>query len=228
LTLVEGLVASPWNVETTNSVINQQVNLFQPMFRKERKLLSFRVLLQACAVVFVLLMLMSGYGIRQTTRMQTDLAQLQGQLDRRVAQLGELAARLAQRKTDTSAAQELARLEQEVTARRRVVDALTRVRDTYTRGVSGYMESFARQAPKGIWLTGFVVQAGGEGLVIRGSALKPALVPSFLQRLTEETTLAGTHFGLLQIEREDAATRQVDFTLYTGSEPPPVPAEDGP
>lgn len=209
-------------------MINQQVNLFQPIFRKERKLLSFRVLLQASVVVFVLLMLMYGYGIRQTTRMQADLAQLQGQLDRRVAQVGELATRLAQRKTDTSAAQELARLDQEVAARRRVVDALTRVRDTYTRGVSGYMESFARQAPKGIWLTGFVVQAGGEVLVIRGSALKPALVPSFLQRLTEEATLAGTHFGLLQIEREDSASRQVDFTLYTGSEPPPEAREDGP
>ncbi len=198
------------------------------MFRKERKLLSFRVLLQACAVVFVLLMSMLGYGMRQTAQMQADLSQLQGQLDRRVAQVGELATRLAQRKTDTSAAQELARLEQEATARRRVVDALTRVRDTYTRGVSGYMESFARQAPKGIWLTGFVVQAGGEGLVIRGRALQPALVPSFLQRLTEETTLAGTRFGLLQMEREGTASRQVDFTLYTGSEPPPEPVEDRP
>lgn len=225
MTLVEGLAAPLWNVETTNSVINQQVNLFQPMFRKERKLLSFRVLLQACAVVFVLLVSMYGYGMRQTAEMQADLSQLQGQLDRRVAQVEELATRLAQRKTDTSAAQELARLEQEMAARRRVVDALTRVRDTYTRGVSGYMESFARQAPKGVWLTGFVVQAGGEGLVIRGSALKPALVPSFIQRLTEETTLAGTHFGLLQIEREDTASRQVDFTLYTGSEPPPEPEE---
>ena len=44
-------MAPLWNVETTNSVINQQVNLFQPMFRKEHKLLSFRVLLQACARV---------------------------------------------------------------------------------------------------------------------------------------------------------------------------------
>ncbi len=198
------------------------------MFRKERKLLSFRVLLQACAVVFVLLMLMVGYGVRQSAQMQADLAQLQGQLDRRVAQVEELATRLAQHNTDTSAAQELARLEQEMAARRRVVDDLTRVRDTYTHGVSGYMESFARQAPKGVWLTGFMVQAGGEGLVIRGRALQPALVASFLQRLTKEATLAGTHFGLLQIEREDAATRQVDFTLYTGSEPPPESMEDRP
>ena len=196
------------------------------MFRKERKLLSFRVLLQACAVVLVLLMSMYGYGVRQGAQMQADLQQLQTQLDRRMAQVEALATRLAQRKTDTSAAQELARLEQELAARRRVVEALTRVRDSYTRGVSGYMESFARQAPKGVWLTGFVVQAGGEALVIRGGALRPALVPDFLQGLAGEATLAGTHFGLLQIEREDSARRQVDFTLYTGSEPPPETAED--
>lgn len=198
------------------------------MFRKERKLLSFRVLLQACAVVFVLLMSMYGYGLRQSVQMQADLAQLQGQLERRAAQVEALATRLAQRKTDTSAAQERARLERELVARRRVVEALTRVRDSYTRGVSGYMESFARQAPQGVWLTGFVVQAGGEALVIRGGALRPALVPDFLQRLASEPTLAGTHFGLLQIERGDAASRQLDFILYTGSEPPVETRGDGP
>jgi len=197
------------------------------MFRKERKLLSFRVLLQACAVVLALLMLMYGYGVRQTGQMQADLQRLQGQLDRRVAQVGELAARLAQRRTDTSAAQELVRLEQEMAARRQVVDVLTRMRDGFTHGVSGYLESFARQAPRGVWLTGFVVQDGGDGLVIRGSALEPALVPAFLQRLAGESTLAGTRFGLLQIEREEPRTRQVDFVLYTGSEPPPLPGEGG-
>ena len=217
-----------WEAETTNRVINQQVNLFQPMFRKERKLLTFRVLLQACAVVLALLLLMYGYGVQQTRQVQADLDQLQAQLDRRVAQVEELAARLARRKTDTSAAQELARLEREMTARRRVIDALTRVRDSYTRGVSGYLQSFARQAPRGVWLTGFVVQAGGEGLVIRGSALTPELVPSFLQGLSGEAALAGTHFGLLQIQREDRRSRQVGFTLYTGSEPPPEPEEARP
>jgi hypothetical protein len=64
------------------------------------------------------------------------------------------------------------------------------------------------------------VQAGGEGLVIRGSSLKSALVPTFLQRLASESTLKGTEFGLLQIQREDPDTHFVDFTVYTGTEPP--------
>jgi hypothetical protein len=200
-------------------MINQQVNLFQPIFRKERKLLSFRVLVQASGMVVLTLLLLYGWGAWQTRAMRADLAQLQGQMTQRSAQLAALGAQLAQARPESGPQQELARLEREMLARRKVVDALTQVRETYTEGVSGYMESFARQSPQGLWLTGFTVQAGGEGLVIRGSALKPELVPSFIQQLASETTLSGTRFGLLQIQREDKKDN-VDFTLYTGTEPP--------
>ncbi len=202
----------------------QQVNLFQPIFRKERKLLSFRVLLQASAAVVVVLVFLYGWGVQQSRQIQTDLALLQSLADQRSAQLGDVTAKLASRKPDTGLQQKLARLERELVARRKVVDALTRVRDTYSQGVSGYLESFARQIPTGVWLTGFNVAAGGEGLVIRGSALKPALIPAFLQQLSTEPTLTGTRFGLLQILREEADDRSVDFTVYTGSESPPESA----
>jgi len=204
-------------------VIQQQVNLFQPIFRRERKLLSFRVLLQASAAVVVVLVLLYGWGVQQSRQIQTDLALLQGLSDQRSVQRDDVATRLASRKPDTGLQQQLARLERELAARRKVVDALTRVRDSYSQGVSGYLESFSRRIPKGVWLTGFNVAAGGEGLVIRGSALKPALIPVFLQQLSTEPTLSGTHFGLLQILREEADDHSVDFTVYTGSEPPPEP-----
>jgi Tfp pilus assembly protein PilN len=201
-------------------VINQQVNLFQPIFRKERKLLSFRVLVQASGTVLVLLAVLTGWGVRQTAQIQADLAQLQAQSEQGSKQLAAIGVRLAAKKTGTASQTKLAKLEQELVARQKVVAALTRVRDSYTQGVSSYLESFSRQAPKGVWLTGFTVQAGGEGLVIRGSALKPDLVPVFLQQLSNEKALAGTQFGLLQIQREKPDSRYVDFTVYTGAEPP--------
>lgn len=200
-------------------MINQQINLFQPIFRKERKLLSFRVLVQASGIVLFALLLMYGWGWWQVGAMRADLAQMQGRLTQRNTQLAALGAEVAQAKADSGPQQELARLEQEMLARQKVVNALTQVRDSYSKGVSGYLESFARQAPHGLWLTGFTVQGGGAGLVIRGSASAPELVPSFVQKLSSETTLAGTRFGMLQIQREDKKS-SVDFTLYTGTEPP--------
>jgi Tfp pilus assembly protein PilN len=201
-------------------MINQQVNLFQPIFRKERKLLSFKVLLQAGAAVLAVLVMLFGWSLQQTRQVEADLVQLQQREAHFATQLAAVSARLAGMKTNTAPQLALANLEQELKARQKVVAVLTRVRDSYTKGVSGYLESFSRQAPKGVWLTGFSVQAGGEGLVIRGGALKPALVPTFLQQLSGEDALRGTEFGLLQIQREESDTRFVDFTVYTGDEAP--------
>jgi Fimbrial assembly protein (PilN) len=201
-------------------MINQQVNLFQPIFRKERKLLSFKVLLQASAAVLGVLVLLFGWSLQQTRQVEGDLAQLQQREAKFTAQLTAVSARLAGMKINTAPQLALANLEQELKARQKVVAVLTRVRDSYTKGVSGYLESFSRQAPKGVWLTGFTVQAGGEGLVIRGGALKPALVPTFLQQLSSESVLQGTEFGLMQIQREEPDARFVDFTVFTGAESP--------
>ncbi len=123
-------------------------------------------------------------------------------------------------KTDTAPQRALANLEQELAARQKLVTTLTRVKNSYTQGISNYLESFSRQAPEGVWLTGFSVQAGGEGLVIRGRSLQAALIPTFLQQLSSESALNGTEFGLLQIHREKPDARFVDFTVYTGTELP--------
>ncbi|MCF6338387.1 MAG: PilN domain-containing protein [Gammaproteobacteria bacterium] len=201
-------------------MINQQVNLFQPIFRKERKLLSFKVLIQACAAVLIVLLIIYGWSVQQTQQIETDLAQLKKRQTQFSTQLAEVSIRLAGMKTDTAPQLALTSLEQELAARQKVVAALTRVKDSYTHGISNYLESFSRQAPKGVWLTGFSVQAGGEGLVIRGRSLQAALVPTFLQQLSNENALSGTEFGLLQIQREKPDTRFVDFTVYTGTQPP--------
>jgi hypothetical protein len=204
----------------SEGVITQQVNLFQPIFRKERKLLSFRVLWQGCAGVLAVLMMMYGWGVEQTLQMESEMVKQDRQQQVFTRQLGEVSARLAGMKTDTAPQLELANLERELVARQKVVDALTRVRDTYTQGVSAYLESFSRQAPKGVWLTGFTVQAGGEGLVLRGSSLKPDLVPAFLEQLSTEKTLVGTQFALLQIQRETSDAGFVDFTVTTSTDVP--------
>ena len=201
-------------------MITQQVNLFQPIFRKERKLLSFRVLWQGCAAVLVVLMMMYGWGMQQTLQIKAELVKQEKQQKVFTQQLLDVSAKLAGMKTDTAPQRVLANLERELVARQKVVDALTRVRDTYTQGVSTYLESFSRQAPKGVWLTGFTVLAGGEGLVIRGSSLKPEYVPAFLDQLSTESTLKGTQFALLQIQRETTDATFVDFTVTTSPEAP--------
>ena len=42
--------------------MNQQINLFQPIFRKERKVLSFEALIQISGIMIVALAALYGYG----------------------------------------------------------------------------------------------------------------------------------------------------------------------
>ena len=143
-------------------MITQQVNLFQPIFRKERKLLSFRVFLQICALSGVMLLMLFGWSMRQTHQLSADLEQIEIQQARYSNQLIEVSARLANMKTDTAPQVALSRLERELVASRKVVYALTRVRNTYSQGVSAYLESFSRQSPKGVWLTGLPYRRAGK------------------------------------------------------------------
>ena len=200
--------------------MKQQINLFQPIFRKEKKLLSFVFMLYTCGMVSLTLLLISAYAWRQSVVIDAELARLNIQLIQRKHQLEEMTTQVARIKIGGGAQDILGHLDSELKARREVVGVLENIQQSYTKGVSNYLEGFSRQTPKGVWLSSFLVQGGGAGLEIRGSSLKADLVPEFLQQLSKEETLAGTQFGLLQIARDDLAQGQVNFIVYTGAEPP--------
>ncbi len=201
-------------------MIKQQINLFQPIFRKERKLLSFHALLQASGAIILLLLGLYGWGWQKTQQLQSDFISLQKQSQKQITQLNAIGIKRPDNQPELSLQQKLTQLEQQLLVERKTVAQLAQVRNSHSQGVSGYLESFSRQLPKGVWLTNFSVQAGGQNLIIRGSALKPALVPLFLEQLSAEATLSGTHFGLLQIERQKSDEKYIHFTVYTGTDAP--------
>ena len=102
-------------------MINQQVNLFQPIFRKERKLLSFKVLAQACAAVLSVLVLLFAWSVQQTRQVEGDLAQLKQREAQFSTRLAAVSARLAGMKTNTAPQLALANPEQELKDRKSVV-----------------------------------------------------------------------------------------------------------
>ncbi len=205
-------------------MINQQVNLFQPTFRKERKLLSFGAMVKICVAVLILMIGIYGWGEWRAQAIRSSFLSLQDKFEMQTTRLSQVGRGSTLGLEVNRLKQELRELEQALMMHRKKINELAQVRDNFGDGVSEYMASFSRQSPKGVWLTGFSVKAGGSALKIQGSALKPGLIPVFLQGLSSEPALAGTRFGLLEIERKGQDIGYVDFTVYTGSE---IPAEDG-
>lgn len=197
--------------------MNQQINLFQPIFRKERKILSFIAMVQICVIVLAALAAISGYSWWQTVSLKRDLAGLKQQHQIRLAQLARTTREIAKLHREDQSQSEIDRLEQELRAERHILAVLDGKQLRQIKGFSSYFESFSRQVVNGMWLTGFDVAEGGQSVQIRGSSTEPALVPRFLQGLSREKQLQGTEFSVLQMLREQDNYSWVDFVVSAGT-----------
>lgn len=196
--------------------MDQQINLFQPMFRKERKLLSFAALLQLGAIAVVSLLAIYAFAWMQIVSLEDDLNSLANQHTVHIAQLERVSRELSQRNAEDTVPSEIKRLEAEIEAERYILSVLSSDLQQQSEGFSSYLEGFSRQIVRGMWLTGFKVINNGSSMLISGGALSPDLLPQFIQQLSNEPVLVGTQFNSLQILREEPQHTWIDFKLYAG------------
>ena len=110
------------------------------------------------------------------------------------------AARAA-RKPDASPDAKLAELEAQLQGRQQVLEALKSGAVGAPSGFSQYMLALSRQSLPGVWLTAFDFAAGATEVTLTGRALRPDLVPAYLQRLTQEAPLQGRRFASMVISQ---------------------------
>ena len=75
--------------------MTQQINLYQPIFRKQRKVFSAVTIAQAAGLFVVGLLLIYGYGRWQVAALGADIAALELQRNAAMLQLQVLSARAA-------------------------------------------------------------------------------------------------------------------------------------
>lgn len=183
--------------------MNQQVNLYFPVFRRQEKQFSAATMVQAAVLVLAGIMLMYGYAWWRTYALQRQLADVNARHATALARLSDISARLPMRRADP-------RLEREVTDLEHRIQAVQMIRNVARRdlfrGGAGYAETLvalARQSTAGLWLTGITITGASESLVLAGRTQDPELVPGYLQRLSNERTLAGLKFETFQLTRPE-------------------------
>ena len=80
----------------------QQVNLYQPILRKQEKVFSAKTLLQGNLIVLLGLLLLFGYTALQTGKMSEQVEQVQRQRDEQTAQLADLARQFPPKEKDAA------------------------------------------------------------------------------------------------------------------------------
>jgi len=179
----------------------QQINLYQPIFRKQRQIFSAVTISQALGTVAVALIAIYGYGLAKVGSLEAEVALLEGREQALMTQLERIDPSVsASRRAELEA--ELRRLNATLAGQQRLIDVLREQPLGDTAGFSGYLAALARQRTPELWLTSLAVNGGNSAIELAGRSLRPELVPEYLQRLGSETALAGQRFDLFEIERD--------------------------
>lgn len=204
--------------------MSQQVNLYQPIFRKEEKKFSTVAMLQAMGLVVAGVAAIYAYTWWQVGTLKSELKRAEQQHAAASKRLTDATEKFGRLRGGVTPDGEIARLEGEIVAKQRIQEILQRGIFSNTHGFSDYFVSFARQHTPGVWLTGFDITGAAEQMTLAGRSTNPELVPRYMQKLSAEKTLSGIEFRVFQMNRpaadaKEPDARYVEFLARTSGNP---------
>jgi Tfp pilus assembly protein PilN len=218
--------------------MSQQINLFNPVFLKQEKHFSALTMLQALVLILLCSILLTAYSTYQLASLQNDASRTAAQLQLTQNQLAKVTAEYGPKQKDAKLEEKVQRMEADVQSLRHVSDILKKGEFGNTDGYAAYMSAFARQIVDGVWLTGFSIQGAANDLSIQGGALRPELVPVYLNRLKSESVMRGASFATLEMalpktpadqtaktEQKAPVATYVNFKLHSSVVGKDLPAE---
>ena len=192
--------------------MSQQINLFNPIFLRQKKYFSALTMAQALGVILLGVIGIYGYSMFKSGGLAEEAASAAAKMAATQQKLAKVSTEFAPRKKDEALAKDLEKAEAEHAS---LQQAMTRLKNDEfgdRKGYSAYLRAFARQIVGDLWLTGFSIDGAGSAIGIQGRALQPELVPVYLGRLTQEAVLQGKSFAMLEMQRskqdDDAAEKK--------------------
>ncbi len=180
--------------------MSQNINLLGPAFRKQRRLLTLAVVAQCLGITLAALFGYHYYLQQLVSGLAAELAVTEKLLQTQGGFVSNLKDRPTPLVTEAQLDAEIGQLEAEFKLAGESIEALKGGALGSQQGFAEYLRAFSRQSVGGLWLTGFNIGGSGE-LEIRGRALSPDLLPSFIQRLNRERVLAGRNIAQFEMNR---------------------------
>lgn len=181
--------------------MSQQINLFNPVFLKQKKAFNFINMLQAIGIVCTLQLILLAYGQFVLGKLEQDAVAGKAASEAKQEEFNQAMAAYRPRERDPLLVSEIAQVQADIGALKRVESVLTAGSLGNTGGYSEYFRAFARQNVAGLWLRGVTIIGAGIDISVRGRAMQAAMIPGYIQRLTAEPVMKGKTFAGLEIER---------------------------
>ena len=208
--------------------MSQQINLFNPIFMKQRKYFSLLAMLQALGMIIAGSLIFYGYAIYQVDQLNRQSQENTKRYNAEQLRLASYVAEFSPQQSNQLLQDEVQHLEKQTAEQNEIIETLKSGAVGNTIGYSEYMRAFSRQVVQGLWLTGFKVTGDAAQISLSGGVLNPELLPAYIQRLGKERIMQGKTFSTLKMQQSKAdegvgagqtpafATRRyVEFTLYS-------------
>ncbi len=186
--------------------MSQQINLCNPLFRKQEKYFSALTMLQSLAIILVAALLFYAYLHYQSAGLAQQAQKMAQRQTDTQQQLTKVAATMGARKPSQTLVDSVAQTEQAIHTQQIILDLLSQGELGNQTGFSIYMLALSRQTLNGLWLTGFELIGAGSQIGINGRALQAELVPQFISKLKREPAFTGIKFTALDISQPLATT----------------------
>lgn len=180
--------------------MSQQINLFNPIFLKQKKYFSAVAMLQALAILLAGCGLMAVYAQYQVNSLSRESTGSTVQLQAMQNHFKQVMAEHAPKPKNQNLESQIQKTESEINSIKKVFDILQRGDIGNTDGYSDYFRAFARQSMDGVWLTGLNLSGAGNEVGLEGRTVEADLLPTYINRLKNEEIMRGKSFGTLEMK----------------------------
>ncbi len=208
--------------------MSQQINLFNPVFLKQRKYFSLLTMVQALGLIIAGSLIFYGYAVYQVAQLKRQADENTQRYNADQTRLASFMAEFSPQRSTQLLQDEVNRLGTQVDEQNQIIQTLKSGAIGNTTGYSEYMRAFSRQVVQGLWLTGFKVTGDAAQISLCGGVVDPQLLPEYIQRLGREQVMKGKTFANLKMQQtkvdqaqgnskktDSSAPRYVEFTLYS-------------
>lgn len=192
----------------------QQVNLYTQELRPRREQLQVGTLMTLVALVLVALIVTKAATHYQNGRLEAQVEALESQnrsLEQNIARLSET---VRARQPAPEVQQALERVTATLMRRQRLLERVENLVLNNGGRFSPQMAALARQIPDDVWLTGIRLNGQQARVTIEGRARSGALVPAYLENLSDEPVFTGKTFGAFRLTRPESG-RWIEFHVAT-------------
>ena len=200
--------------------MNQQINLYQPIFRKQKAIFSALAMAQVWVIIVLMMAGISGYTSLRLSRLDAQMADAQKYQAITQKNVDELKAKELAKTPSKLLESEAQRTRMVLDERRQVAKLLTAGALSNTRGFSAQFEGLARRHAAGSWLTEISMREGGNWINLRGVALAPEVVPLYLQNLLTAEAFAGLAFNVVNLQAAADDPGRILFEVGTAEKEP--------